>query len=718
MIAGRNDPCPCGSGKKYKKCHGLEPTPAPATAAGPQASTRESAHARALFAKGDVAGAATVARRAIAIDANNADAYVVLGMSQEAGDPAAALEAWQRAVAIAPSSPEAHFRIGNVERRRKNGPAAVGAYRAALGAGLRHPVLFNNLGLALQDPGPQHDTVEAERCYRAALEIQPSMIEALANLADLLSQRARFADAVPLYEKAVTLNDGVAALWQNLGLAYYRLGVQSRASSALQRAIDLDPGSATSHTTLAASLLAQQRDAEALPHLQRALALDADAFEAQSMLLYAHQRICDWRDFDALFERQRSRLNAPDAPPVVPHNLLALPYTPPELLRAAQNWVSKRVSSNHPARLPRPASTSGKLRIAYLGSDFRTHALANLLTRVLELHDRARFEVFGYSFGPDDRSPARARFERAFDSFVDIRDETLERSAQRIRDDGIGILFDTGGYVLNARSEIFAMRPAPLQINCIGFPGTLGADYYDYIITDQTVTPPDQQRNFSERFLLMPHCYMPGDTERVIGPVPSRAACGLPDTDFVFCCFNAAWKIHPRMFDAWMDVLQHTPGSVLWLLDSSAAARDNLRREGAQRGIAPDRLVFAPMLPLAEHLGRHALADLFLDTFPCNAHTTANDALFAGLPVLTCAGETFASRVSASHLHAIGLPELVTSDLEAYRAVALQLGRDRTLCAGYRERLRANRSSMPLFDMPAYTRALERNLLDAWDRLQ
>jgi len=717
MIAGRNDPCPCGSGKKFKKCHGLETTPA-AAAGGPQASQRESAQARALLARGDVAGAAAGARRAIALDANNPDAYVVLGMSQETADPAAALDAWKRATALAPGSPEAHFRIGNVERRRKNSAAAVGAYRIALAAGLRHPVLFNNLGLALQDPGPQHDTVEAERCYREALALQPSMIEALVNLADLLSRGARFADAVPLYEKAVALNQGVAALWQNLGLAHYRLGRQARARDALQRAIDLDPGNVTSHTTMAASLLAEQRDAEALPHLQRAISLDPDAFEAQSMLLYAHQRVCEWRDFDVLFERQRLRLNAPDAPPVVPHNLLALPYTPPELLRAAQNWVRKRVCSSPPARPRRPAAADGKLRIGYLGSDFRTHALANLLTRVLELHDRTRFEVFGYSFGPDDRSPARARFERAFDRFVDVRDETFERTAQRIRDDGIGILFDTGGYVLNARSEIFAMRPSPLQINCIGFPGTLGADYYDYIITDPTVTPAAQQRNFSERFMLMPHCYMPGDTERVIGPAPSRVTCGLPDQGFVYCCFNAPWKIHPRVFDAWMHVMRDTAGSVLWLLDTGAAARDNLRRQAAQRGVAPDRLLFAPVLPLPEHLARHALADLFLDTFPCNAHTTANDALFAGLPVLTCAGETFASRVSASHLQAIGLPELVTTDLDAYRRLALHLGNDPALSGGYRERLRVNRAVMPLFDMPAYTRALERNLLDAWERLE
>ncbi|MEO8740966.1 MAG: tetratricopeptide repeat protein [Casimicrobiaceae bacterium] len=780
---GRNAPCPCGSGKKFKKCHGLTESgvgtahlaggadratvlfeqaaaayrrkdPAGAAAACRQLLSQAPEHAagwhlagiidmergehadaaqklaravaldatqteyhqslaRALFATGDSVAAAASARRAIAQNAASAPAWIVLGLSLEATDPEGALSAWERAVALAPHEPEAHFRIGNFQRRRRNSTVAVTAYRAALAAGLQHPVLLNNLGLALQDQDDQH---EAERCYRRALSLQPGMVEALANLADLLSRRLRFGEAVPLYEQALAQNSGVAALWLNLGLAQYRLGAQAKAQTVLKRAIDLDPRDARAPATMAASLLAEQRDAEALPWLHKALAIKPDDFEALSMLLYANQRTCDWRDLESLFERQRAVLRWPDAPPIVPHNLLALPYTPAELLAVAQNWVQQRIAPKSAARPPRPAAIGGKIKIAYLGADFRAHAFANLITEVLETHDRSRFEVYGYSHGPDDRSPARARFARAFDHFVDIRAETVEQTAQRIRDDGIAILFDTGGYVMNARSEIFALRPAPLQINCF-FPGTLGAEYYDYTITDAFVTPPEQQENFTERFMLMPYCYMPGDTKRVIGAVPTRGQCQLPADAFVFCCFNAAWKIHPRVFDVWMRLLAATPGSVLWLLDSNAAGRDNLRREAEQRGVAPDRLVFAPMLPLAEHLARHALADVFLDTHPCNAHTTTNDALFAGLPVLTFAGETFASRVSGSHLRAIGLPELVTDSLEAYEALALTLAREPGLLGSYRERLLANRSSSPLFDVPAYTHALEQRLWAAWEEL-
>jgi predicted O-linked N-acetylglucosamine transferase (SPINDLY family) len=683
----RNDPCPCGSGKRYKECHGK-------AAAG-----------------GSLADAAAAAWRAIALDANDADAWVLLGLALQAEEPEAALAAWEKAVALAPANPEAHFRLGDFHRRRGSHAAAVASYRAAQAAGANHPVLLNNLGLALQERG-QID--EAEACFRAAIRQQPAMVEANANLADLLSRQQRFADAVRAYEQALALRPTVAALWQNLGLCQHRMGALGQAQASLQRAAELDPGDSRLLVNLAAVLLAQQRETEALPFLRKALASRPDLSEAQSMLLYVSQHTCQWQDLDRLFEQQRAAIHDPTAPPVVPHSLVALPFTPPELLMAARNWVRHRIRPKPAVPPPLFDLCADRLRIGYLGSDFRTHALANLLTEVIERHDRSRFEVFAYSFGPDDRSPARARFAGAFDRFVDVRAETVEQTAQRIRDDRIAILFDTGGYVVNARSEIFALRAAPIQINC-WFPSTLGADYYDYILTDRFVTPPEQQVNFAERFMFLPHCYMSGDTRRAVGPTPTREQCHLPATGFVFCCFNASWKIHPRMFEVWMRLLERTPDTVLWLLDTNPASRDNLRQEARRRNVAPERMVFAPRVPLEEHLGRHGVADLFLDTFPCNAHTTTNDALFAGLPVLTCIGETLASRVSGSHLRAIGLPELVTDSLAAYEALALKLALEPGLLAGYRTRLRANRDREPLFDTAGYTRALEALLWTAWE---
>ena len=434
--------------------------------------------------------------------------------------------------------------------------------------------------------------------------------------------------------------------------------------------------------------LAEQHYEEATALIERALALQPDSAEAKNLLLYVRQHTCDWADFERLLEAQRASLTRPESPPVNPHNLLALPYTPAELLAATRKWATQHFDGIAAGAVPSPSLVDGRLRI----------------------------EVFGYSYGPDDGSPARARFKAAFDHFVDVRAESVEDTARRIAKDRIAVLFDTSGYVIHARSEIFALRAAPIQVNCIGFPGTLGADCYDYILTDRLVTPPEQQSSFAERFMVLPDCYLPSDSNRPIGVTPSRGQCGLPDGVFVFCCFNASYKIVPQVFEAWMRLLREVDGSVLWLLETNAPATANLRREARERGVAPERLIFASRVPLAEHLARHAAADLFLDTFPCNAHTTANDALFAGLPLVTCAGETFASRVSGSQLHAIGLPELVTYDLESYEALALKLARDSDTLRNLRARLRSNRDSFPLFDTEGYTRALEALLLAAWEK--
>ena len=667
--------------------------------------------ARAYLAGGDTERALASARQVLAIDSRDAEAWNVLGLCLEATDPEAARDAWRRAVEWAPREPEAHFRLGDYYRRRGEHAAAIAAYRAALACGGQQAELFNNLGLALQEAG---ELDAAEECFSAALERAPGLAAAHANLGDVLRLKHRFGDAAASYSRAAALAPGVAQLWQNLGVCQHRSGQFASARASFERARALAPGTAAILVDLAASFTAESRFGEARPLLERALQLQPGLAAADTALLYLQQHTCSWQGLDRRIERQRELLGRPDAPPVSPHNLLALPFTPAELLTAARDWARRQIGVRA-ASLPNPPPSGGRLRIAYFGADFRAHPLASLLTEVIERHDRTRFEVLGYSFGPDDGSDARARFGRAFDRFVDVRNESVQAIVERIRGDGVAVLFDTGGYVHNARSEVLALRAAPIQINAIGFPGTLGADFYDYVLTDAFVTPPGQERNFSERFLVLPHCYLPGDSRRQIDPPPTRAQCTLPESAFVFCCFNASYKILPDVFALWMRVLRTVPDSVLWLLETHAEATRNLREEARRHGLAPERLVFAPRVPLPRHLARHALADLFLDTFPCNAHTTANDALFAGLPIVTCAGETFASRVSGSQLNAIGLPELVTRSLEAYEALAAKLAIDRAHLALYRARLAANRATHPLFDSGAYARALEALLLGARD---
>jgi predicted O-linked N-acetylglucosamine transferase (SPINDLY family) len=654
------------------------------------------------------------AQRAVDRHPEDVEAWNLLGVCLEALEPERARAAWQRALALAPRDPEAHFRIGDFERRRGNHGAAIVAYEAALASGSHNPVLLNNLGLSLQEQGRLD---EAVRFFAEAAEREPALAQAHANLGDALRRQHRYADAIGAYTRALALQPNVAQLWRNLGACRHRSGAFGGAREAFERALALEPNGVEALTSLAASLTAEGRYAEALPLLKRTLQLSPDAAQAQSTLLYAQLHTCDWGELERGVERARARLGRPDAPVVSPHSLLALPFTAAELRTAAEDWVRLQIDPRPPLAPAQPTLVDGKLRIAYLGPDFRTHALANLLTEVIEKHDRSRFEVFGYSSGPDDGSSARARFAHAFDRFVDVRVESVEATAQRIRDDRIGVLFDTSGYVQNARSEIFALEPAPIQINAIGFPGTLGAPWYHYILGDAFVTPPQAQPYFAERFMLLPHCYLPGDAQRTIDPAPTRAQCGLPETGFVFCCFNASYKILPDVFAIWMRLLARVEGSVLWLLETNPLASANLRREANARGIAAERLVFAPRIALPQHLARHAAADLFLDTFPCNAHTTANDALLAGLPLVTCAGETFASRVSGSQLRALGLTELVTASLDAYEMLALELARRPELLAQYRDRIRNGRERSRLFDTAGYARALEALLLAAWEAL-
>ena len=329
--------------------------------------------------------------------------------------------------------------------------------------------------------------------------------------------------------------------------------------------------------------------------------------------------------------------------------------------------------------------------------------------------DRSRLEMFAYSLRHDDDNPFLRRARAAFEHFADVSQESVARIAQRIRDDRIAILIDRNGYTLNAKEGIFPLRPAPLQVNCIGYPGTLGAPWYDYIFTDRFSLPEPLQRFYTERPLYMPHAVYPSDTTRLpAGPPPSRAACGLPDAGFVFCCFNNAYKILPEVFAVWMRLLAAVPGSVLWLLDTSAEAKANLRREAAAAGVNPGRLIFAPRLGVGAHVARNAAADLFLDTYPYGAHTTANDALLAGLPVLTCAGDTLVSRIAGSQLNAIGLPELITTSLADYETLALKLAREPGLLQGYRRRLAANRATAPLFDMVRYARDFEAAMERIW----
>jgi predicted O-linked N-acetylglucosamine transferase (SPINDLY family) len=435
------------------------------------------------------------------------------------------------------------------------------------------------------------------------------------------------------------------------------------------------------------------------------------------MLAHARQQRCDWDGLDDMFARIRSGLEGDDVDtefPCMPFAALAMPLSPLAQLHASQRWSRTIARGPLPPRPGLDPVAGERLRVAFATWNFRDHPTLHLSLEFWEKIDRSRLEMFAYSLRHDDDNPFLRRARAAFEHFADVSQESVTGIAQRIRADRIAILIDRNGYTLNAREGIFALRPAPLQINCIGFPGTLGAPWYDYIFTDRFSLPEELQRFYSERPLYMPHMAFPSDTTRLpAGPPPSRAACGLPESGLVFCCFNNAYKILPEVFAIWMRLLAAVPGSVLWLLETSAEAKENLRREAQRAAVDPARLVFAAVVPVGAHVARNAAADLFLDTYPYGAHTTANDALLAGLPVLTRVGDTLVSRIAGSQLNAIGLPELITTSFADYEALALKLAMQPALLRNYRARLAANRYTYPLFDMARYAR----DFADAMERI-
>lgn len=569
--------------------------------------------------------------------------------------------------------------------------------------------------------------------------------EAMAELAALLLQRGNFAAARSLLETARQRAPLLAAAHFHLATIAQAEGDAGQALELLRTAQRCDPANAQIRLQLGRMLIERGQAEEAVPilsalvtreprHLDglQALALayarlgrfadtlacydrlekgGADSLDGISRVALAFAHICDWAPLQPLRARLAARVRSGRAGVLEPFALLATEDNP-ELHRNAAETMAAAVRA-HVATLPslrivrRPTSAS-RIRIGYLSCDFRDHATCVLMAEMFESHDRARFDVTAYSYSLDDTSPLRHRVVAAFEHFVEIGLEPPAATAQRIADDGIDILIDLKGYTDGSRPEIPALRPAPIQVSHIGYPGTLGAGWIDYVIADPIVLPMTEQPHWAERIVHLPHCYQPNDRLRPApAPDTDRIAHGLPAHAFVFACFNNSYKITADRFAIWMRLLREVPGSVLWILESNPLFAANLRAEADRAGVNAERLVFAPSVGYERHIARHGCADLFLDTAPYNAHTTASDALWAGLPVLTLAGRSFAARVAASLLHAADLPELVTGTVADYVAMALRLAREPALLTEFRTRLQSRRHTAPLFNTPAFTRALE-----------
>jgi protein O-GlcNAc transferase len=571
------------------------------------------------------------------------------------------------------------------------------------------------------------DHLAALEAYRAALRIRPADGSSLNSLAFILGEIGDNGAAVVAYREGLALDPSNSALYHNLGDCLRLLGRLDEAIVALEEAVRLAPESMKSLLNLAhlQQILCQWQGLEGRwKSIRSILALDADSNASVRTGEPDGDAHLPGSDLSGPFGTDAEGCSGAGCTDTAlnPFFFLSVPGTPAEQLACARAWSNERYSAlptdRHALRSMRQLKSHERLHIGYISSDFRDHAVARLIAEVFELHDRSRFAISAYSIGPDDQSPLRQRIVRSMDRFIDLSQASHAEAAQKIRADSVDILVDLNGHTAMNRADILALRPADIQVSYWGFPGTTGAPYIDYAIVDRFVVPPQQQVFFSERLAYLPHCYMPNDRKRRIAAGPlQRERCGLPAAGFVFCAFNHPAKITPDMFATWMRVLAATPDSVLWLLETNRWASDNLRGEALRAGIDQQRLIFAPMQPLHDHLARHRLADLFLDTLPYNGHTTTCDALWVGLPVLTCAGETFASRVAGSALYAAGLPELVTTSLTAYEALAVSLARDPARLQTLRERLAHDHEVAPLFDCTIYTRNLEALYRRMWEEL-
>jgi len=661
---------------------------------------------------------------------------------------------YRQLLQIKPDFLEALGNLGTVLHADGQLDAAIECFHRAVDIYPDNDRLRYSLGAAQQAAQRQ---MEAEASYRDALLINPDLLEARFNLGILLRDSGRLEEAAACFRQIIDSNPGFAEGHQHLGIVHYLLGDYRNALTSLKQALALKPENPEVLNTLGNILMqcgdydsavelfrealrltpedpklhfnlgtamkeTVGREAAAATSFEAALQRDPGMIKAFAEIFRIRQTLCAWDSYDPDLERllrlNQASLAKGGQSPIYPFDALSLPLSAREqrdIAASQAREISSRTKRLQPAPTVTALDRGERLRIGYVSANFNNHAEAHLTASLFGLHDRRRYEVFAYSTGHDDGSSYRQRIRQGCEHFIDVQRESDREIAGRILADGIHILVDLAVYNKHPATGIFALRPAPVQVNYLGFPGTSGADFYDYILTDRIVTPPDQQVWYSETFAYLPGCYQVNDHELVIPePDPDRTRYGLPPTGFVFCSFNNSYKIEPRIFDVWMRILEQAPGSVLWLLDHGEPTNTNLRREAQRRDVDRDRLVFAPKLAKEAHLARHRHANLFLDTLYYNAHTTASDALRAGVPIVTLAGNTFASRVAASLLEAVDMSDLITTSITEYTNISIRLSTDILYYLAIKNKLSTNLASSRLFDTPWFVQNLEQAYEEMW----
>jgi len=639
---------------------------------------------------------------------------------------AEAIEGYRRLLSVHPEHLPSLFNLGAAYFQTGDFGSALACFQEALKHDANLAEAYYNGGNALRMLDRPHD---AEAWYHDALRIQPSHADAHFNLANLCRCQGRFQEAIAHFRITLKLDPHSDEAWNNLGICWLEAGRSDEAVACFERAVRSNGHNRDALYNLGMAYNQQGRAERAAACVGRVLDEDPRHGPAMALNVQLRQQLCDW-DQLAIAAEHLERATAQDLrhgrrPAESPFLSFTRSPDPQRNLDVARAWSHeaeqrlRAVKAKLDTEQPYCLSVELPIKIGYLSAQFRDAATSHLTASLFEHHDRGKFRIVAYSLGKDDASVYRRRVEQGVDEFVDLGRCAMPDIARRMRRDGIHILVDLIGWMHGQRMEILALRAAPIQVSYLGFPGTTGADFMDYIIADATVIPPGHEKYYAEKVVRMPHCYQCTDPEPPVDPVVfTREQCGLPQNGFVFASFNTDYKIEPKLFATWMHILKAVPDSVLWLLVRAGTARANLKKQALAAGIDPDRLVFAEPLPKARHLARLALADLALDTVTVNGHTTTSDALWAGVPVVTRKGSHFASRVAASILQAVGIPSLISGDEQAYAQTAIRLATDRRSLAEVKSRLARQRAAFPLFDIRRFVRNLESAYLHMWRRYQ
>jgi predicted O-linked N-acetylglucosamine transferase (SPINDLY family) len=694
---------------------------------------------------GDLISAGEIYAQILKIQPLHFDALHLSGLiAAKSGQYEAAIQLISKAISINAANSSAYCNIGNVYLNIGKHDLAIENYSMALKLNPNNDVAYFSRGLAHQGLNQLNQAITD---YENALKRNPKHIGALTNLGNIFKSQKEIEAALKYYSKAIALNLPNPEPFNNRGNLYHELKWFKQALLDFDHALQLNQNYPEALSNKANTLFALKDYQGALGSYNKAIALKPDYAEAfhnrgnlyrelkqfenakldyekalclkpdydyvRGVIFASKMNLCDWNN---LKEEWRDLQDAIKRSEKVIAPFLTIPISESvEIQReVGQTWVREKYQLATKSLVHFPKKTnSKKITIGYFSADFHDHATMYLMAEVFELHDKSKFEVIGFSFGRDKQDDMRRRAVAAFDQFHDVRDKSDEEVAQLSRTLGVDIAVDLKGYTLDSRVGIFAQRAAPIQVNFLGYPGTMGAGFIDYIIADRTVIPEKFRDLYSEKVAYLPHSYQPNDRRREIANRKfTRQECGLPDNAFVYCSFNANYKINPDVFDVWMEILRSVEDSVLWLLGGNQTAIINLRSEAEKRGVDPNRLIFADHMKLSEHLARHELADLFLDTWPCSAHTTASDSLWAGLPVLTLPRETFASRVAASLLMQLDLAELISSNESDYSNMAVELGKNPVQLSRYRKILKGKLKTSTLFDTPLFTTNLEQLYID------